>query len=90
MAVHRNCKQRVDRVMEKARDPELSPLMLRSDTRLLVEEIEDVRTERDELYTEIGEAVHAWDELSLGEPMSQEFVAAMERLRDLTPFPRVR
>lgn len=84
---HRNCKRRVDGIMEKVRDPELSPLMLRSDSQTLVIEIEDVRAERDECLKRIGDVIDAWDERSMGEPQPQDFVHVMEQLRDCLPFP---
>lgn len=83
MAVHRNCKRQVDGILAANVD-RMEPHHIQ----ILIHEVEDVRAERDELYKEIGEAIHAWDELSLDEPMSQEFISAIETLRDRLPFPR--
>jgi hypothetical protein len=86
MAVHRHCKQRVDRIMASATDPNRSPLVLRSDSKVLVEEIEDVRAERDELLKRVGNMVDAWDEAMIGS-YGQPLTACMEQLRDMLPFP---
>lgn len=83
---HRNCKQRVDRIMASATDPNRSPLVLRSDSKVLVEEIEDVRAERDELLKRVGNMVDAWDEAMVGN-YGQPLTACMEQLRDMLPFP---
>ena len=82
---HRNCKRRVDGILATN-----AHHIGAADIQILIHEVEDVRAERDDLLLEIGEAVHAWDELSPDEPMSMEFAHAMERLRDFTPFSLLR
>jgi hypothetical protein len=82
-ATHRNCKRRVDGIL--ATNPHHIGA---ADIQILIHEVEDVRTERDDLLKLIEESVDGWDELVMDEPIPQHFCDVMERLRDLLPFPR--